>query len=417
MEKNYCVADINLAEQGEKQIEFAREQMIGLSELKKQLLPKMPFKNIRISMALHVTKETAVLIETLTQLGAKVVITGCNPLSTQDDVAAALAQNKINVFAKKGVSTQEYYEQINQVLDFEPHITIDDGCDLVNLIHTKRNNLLKNIIGGCEETTTGIIRLKAMKNQGVLKYPIVAVNDSATKHLVDNYYGTGQSTIDGILRATNILIAGKKIVVCGYGDCGKGVAMRAKSMGAKVIIVEVNYFRALQAYFDGYDVMPINDASKIGDIFITATGDKSVIRLEHMKQMKSGAILCNSGHFDCEIQIQKLKQISKITKIREFMDKYEFEKKHIYILADGRLVNLSAAEGHPSFVMSFSFCNQVLAAKFLIENKDKLKNDIYTLSNKTDEKISKLHLDALGIKIDKLTDEQKEYLSNWREGT
>ena len=259
-------------------------------------------------MALHVTKETAVLIETLTQLGAKVVITGCNPLSTQDDVAAALAQNKINVFAKKGVSTQEYYEQINQVLDFEPHITIDDGCDLVNLIHTKRNNLLKNIIGGCEETTTGIIRLKAMKNQGVLKYPIVAVNDSATKHLVDNYYGTGQSTIDGILRATNILIAGKKIVVCGYGDCGKGVAMRAKSMGAKVIIVEVNYFRALQAYFDGYDVMPINDASKIGDIFITATGDKSVIRLEHMKQMKSGAILCNSGHFDCEIQIQKLKQ-------------------------------------------------------------------------------------------------------------
>ena len=417
MEINYSIKDIDLAEQGRKQIELAKEQMEGLQELKKELVEAKAFKGIKIGMALHVTKETAVLVETMIEAGAQVAITGCNPLSTQDDVAAALAKEGVHVYAKKGVSVKEYYNQLNSVLDIKPHITIDDGCDLVNLVHTKRKDVLDSIIGGCEETTTGIIRLQAMKKDGVLKYPVVAVNDSKTKHLVDNYYGTGQSTFDGILRATNVLVAGKTVVVCGYGDCGKGIAMRAKGMGAKVIVIEVNYFRALQAHFDGHHVMPINEAAKIGDIFITVTGDKGVIRVEHMKQMKSGAIVCNSGHFDLEVEVAKLKDISKVTKIRTYMDKYELDGRHIYILAEGRLVNLAAAEGHPSLVMSFSFCNQILGAKFLLDNKGKLNNDLYWLSDEIDEKISQIHLNSFGIKIDKLTEEQKKYLAGWEEGT
>ena len=417
MEENYSIADINLAETGEKQITLAREQMVGLVELKKELAKKDTFKNVRIGMALHVTKETAVLVESLVELGAQIAITGCNPLSTQDDVAAALAKKGVRVYAKKGVSVDEYYEQLNKVLDFEPHITIDDGCDLVNLVHTKRKDCLNTIIGGCEETTTGIIRLCAMKKEGVLKYPVVAVNDSKTKHMVDNYYGTGQSTLDGILRATNVLIAGKTVVVCGYGDCGKGIAMRAKSFGAKVIVTEVNHFKALQAYFDGHRVMQMKDAAKEGDIFVTVTGDKGVIRYEHMKDMKSGAILCNSGHFDIEIEVAKLKDNSKVTEMRPFMNKYEFDNKHIYVLAEGRLVNLSAAEGHPSLVMSFSFCNQMLGCAFLIENKGKLSNDLHVLPDEIDQKISHIHLTALGVEIDELTEEQKAYLAGWEEGT
>ncbi len=417
MEKNYSVTDIGLAQKGQKQMALAREQMVGLVELKKEIIKKKIFNNIRIGMALHVTKETAVLVESLVEAGAQVAITGCNPLSTQDDVAAALAKEGVRVYAKKGVSVEEYYDQLNKVLDFEPHITIDDGCDLVNLVHTKRKECMNSIIGGCEETTTGIIRLKAMKKDGVLKYPVVAVNDSKTKHMVDNYYGTGQSTMDGIIRATNILIAGKTVVVCGYGDCGKGVAMRAKALGANVLVTEVDYFKALQAYFDGHRVMPIVDAAPLGDIFVTVTGDKGVIRVEHMKKMKSGSVVCNSGHFDIEIEVAKLKNISKTTEMRSFMDKYEFDNKHIYILAEGRLVNLSAAEGHPSLVMSFSFCNQMLGAEFLIENKGKLSNDLHVLPDAIDQKISKIHLDALGVKIDTLTEEQKAYLASWEEGT
>lgn len=411
------VKDPKLASQGKMNIEWAESQMGALLEVKKRFEKEKPFKGERIGMALHVTKETAVLVRTLVAGGAKVAITGCNPLSTQDDVAAALAEEGVKVYAKKGESKEEYYEYLNKVLDSKPTATIDDGLDLVTEIHTKRKELLDEIKVGTEETTTGVIRLKAMEREGALKYPVIAVNDNKTKHLFDNFYGTGQSTIDGILRATNILFAGKTVVVIGYGDCGKGVALRAKGLGSNVIVVEVDPIKALQAKMDGYWVMPIEEALPIGDLFITVTGNKHVIAQEHFAKMKHGAILANSGHFDVEIDVKSLEKISMQKKrIRWQLDEYTLKNgKKIYLCAEGRLVNLGAAEGHPSTVMSLSFCGQALALEYGFKNK--LKAGLHRLPQEIDENIARLQLSAMGIKTGNLTKEQEKYLSSWKEGT
>jgi len=412
------VKDIKLAEQGRMNIELAQAHMKSLLEVKKRFEKEKPLKGIRVGMALHVTKETAVLVKTLIAGGAEVAITGCNPLSTQDDVAAALAEDGVNVWAYKGETKEDYYKYLNHVIAFKPHITIDDGCDLVTEIHSKHKELIPQIIAGCEETTTGVIRLKAMEKHGALKYPVVAVNDNDTKHLLDNYYGTGQSTLDGIIRATNILIAGKTFVVLGYGSCGKGVALRAKGLGANVIVTEINHFKALQATYDGFRVMPMEEACKLGDIFCTVTGNKHVIRLEHMKQMKDGAIVANSGHFDIEIDVAALKKSSKsVRRMRPFLDEYVLEGKKILLCGEGRLVNLAAAEGHPSEVMATSFCGQALAVEYCAKNRAILKPEVITLPKEIDNSIAALQLDALKIEIDELTAEQKEYLESYEEGT
>ncbi len=405
--------------QGKKNIALAKENMGALVEIREQFEEKKPLKGIRIGMALHITKETANLIDTLKAGGADVAIAGCNPLSTQDDVAEALRSEDIKAYGKKGQTSEEYYDCLNKVLDTRPHITIDDGCDLVTEIHTKRQDLLKEIIGGCEETTTGIIRLHSMVRENALKYPIIAVNDNKTKHLMDNYYGTGQSTWDGILRATNTLVAGKTVVVAGYGSCGKGCALRAKGMGANVIVTEVDAFPALQAKMDGFRVMKMEDAAPLGDIFITVTGNKHVITYEHVKNMRTGAILANSGHFDIEVDVTGIREKSSDTEqIRPFMEKFEVEGPgHVYILAEGRLINLSAAEGHPSDVMSMSFCGQALACEYLVKNRDKLKAEVIKLPEEIDDQIAKLQLKTMDIEIDKLTPEQIEYLNSWQEGT
>ena len=415
--QNYEVKDINLAEQGMLNVELAESRMGALLKVKERFQKEKPLKNTRIGMALHVTKETAVLVKALIAGGADIAITGCNPLSTQDDVAAALAKQGVNVWAYKGETKEDYYRYINKVIAFKPHITIDDGCDLVSEIHKNHKGIIATIIGGCEETTTGVIRLRAMQKDNALKYPVIAVNDNKTKHLLDNFYGTGQSTIDGILRATNILFAGKNVVVCGYGSCGKGVAMRAKGLGANIIVTEVNNFNALQAVYDGCRVMQIEEAAKIGDIFITVTGNKNVIDIMHIKLMKDGAILANSGHFDAEINVNGLKGIAKARRVRLFMDEYLLEGNRIYILGEGRLINLAAAEGHPSEVMATSFCGQALACEYLVKNKDKLPIEVITLPQEIDDEISELQLESLGVKIDALTGEQKDYLKSWQEGT
>ena len=417
MSTDYEVKDIKLAGQGKLNIELAEKNMPIMLTLKERLSKETPFKGMTIGLALHVTKETAVLVRTLIAGGAKVAITGCNPLSTQDDVAAALASEGVHVYAKKGESTEEYYGYIEKIIAHKPDITIDDGCDLVSAIHTKHKDDAKKIIGGCEETTTGVIRLRAMEKDGALKYPVVAVNDNKTKHLLDNYYGTGQSTIDGILRATNTLIAGKTFVVAGYGDCGKGVSLRAKGLGANVIVTEVDAFRAMQAVLDGYRVMPMNEAAPIGDIFLTVTGDKHVISTEHIKKMKSGAIVANSGHFDVEIDIAGMNRQWKKRTIRPFLDEYDVSGKRIYVCAEGRLVNLGAAEGHPSEVMATSFAGQTLACEYLVKNRGKLKAQVITLPPEIDERIAELQLAAMGVKKDVLTEEQKKYLASWQEGT
>ncbi len=414
---SYQIKDISLTEQGKLNIELAEQRMQALAKIKARFTKEQPFKGLTIGLALHVTKETAVLVRTLIAGGAKVAIASCNPLSTQDDVAAALASEDVNVFGYKGESKEDYYKFIESVIVFKPDITIDDGCDLISSIHTKHKDLLPKLIGGCEETTTGIIRLHAMQKDGALKYPVIAVNDNATKHLFDNFYGTGQSTIDGILRATNILFAGKNVVVCGYGDCGKGVALKAKGMGSNVIVTEVSQLRALQAVMDGFRVLPIAEAAKVGDIFITVTGNKNVLRLEHIKEMKNGVVLANSGHFDNEIDVAGLNKNYKKRKMRPFLDEYTVGNKKIYLCAEGRLVNLGAAEGHPSEVMSTSFCGQALACEYLVKNKGKLKASVITLPKEIDDEIASLQLDAMDIKIDKLTEEQKKYLSSWEEGT
>ena len=416
---DYHVKDIELAEQGFKNIELAEQQMGALLEVREEMKKRRPFKDMRIAMALHVTKETAVLIRTLVAGGAEVWITGCNPLSTQDDVAAALVKEGVHVYAYKGETNEEYYEYLKKVIACKPHITIDDGCDLVSMIHKDYPELIDSLIGGCEETTTGIIRLQAMEKDKALKYPIVAVNDNLTKHLMDNYYGTGQSTLDGIMRATNFMFAGRTAVVAGYGSCGKGVSMRLKGLGANVIVTEVKPFRALQAKMDGFRVMKMSDACKLGDIFITVTGNLHVITPDHAKHMKDGVILANSGHFDCEIDVNGIEAASKSKRrVRPFMDEYFMKNgKRVFILGEGRLINLTAAEGHPSDVMSLSFCGQALACEYLVENKDKLEPKVYVLPEEIDEYISTLQLKTMEVEIDKLTPEQKKYLESWEEGT
>jgi len=414
---DFEVKDKGLAEQGRKNIEFAENSMGALLEIKKRFETEKPLDGITVGMALHVTKETAVLVRTLIAGGAKVAITGCNPLSTQDDVAAAMAEEGVSVFAKKGETKEEYYDYLNKVLDTKPTCTIDDGCDLISEIHKNKPELIENLKVGTEETTTGVIRLHAMQMEGALKYPVIAVNDNKTKHLFDNFYGTGQSTIDGILRATNVLFAGKKLVVCGYGDCGKGVAQKTKGFGAIVSVVEVDPVRALQARMDGFNVLPIMQAVKNADIIITVTGNKHILRKEHFTLMKSGVILANSGHFDVEIDVVGLKEISKTKRnIRPSLDEFVLNGgKKIFLCAEGRLVNLAAAEGHPSEVMSLSFCGQALAVEYGVKNN--LEAKLYKLPDKIDQQIAALQLNDLGITIDELTASQKKYLQSWQEGT
>lgn len=416
---NYEVKDIKLAEQGKMKLEMAEMEMGALLKIRERFEKEKPFKGITIGLALHVTKETAILVRTLVAGGAKVAITGCNPLSTQDDVAAALAKEGVHVWAYKGETTKDYYRYIGYVIAEKPHITIDDGCDLVSEIHSNHPELIPQIIGGCEETTTGIIRLKAMLRDNALKYPIIAVNDNKTKHLLDNYIGTGESTWDGIKRGTNVLVSGKTVVVAGYGSCGKGVALRAKGMGGKVIVTEVEPFRALQAFYDGYQVMPMDDAVGKGDIFITLTGNKHVIKKRHMEKMKDGAIVCNSGHFDIEIDYAGLKKISKnVREVRPLVEEFTLKNgNRILLLAQGRLVNLALAEGHPSTVMDTSFCGQSLACEYLVKNRGRLKPEVIELPEKIDHDISLLKLATYKVKIDKLDAEQIKYLNSWEEGT
>ncbi|UCE40026.1 MAG: adenosylhomocysteinase [Candidatus Aminicenantes bacterium] len=417
---DYDVKDLDLAKKGKLRIEWAGRFMPVLGNIKQRFKREKPLKGIRMSACLHVTSETGNLMEVLKLGGADVRLTASNPLSTQDDVAAALVKHYgIPVFAIKGEDSKTYYKHINQSLDHSPHITMDDGADLVCAIHSKRKELLPEILGGTEETTTGVIRLKSMAKAKVLHYPIIAVNDAKTKHLFDNRYGTGQSTIDGILRATNILIAGLNFVVVGYGWCGRGVAMRASGSGAKVIVCEVDPLRALEAVMDGYQVMSLNEAAKTGDVFVTVTGDKSVITREHFSKMKDGAIVANSGHFNVEIDIPAIKNLSKKKRaIREFVDEYTLKNgKKIFLLGEGRLINLAAAEGHPAVVMDMSFANQALSAQYLCQHSKKLHKTVYPVPSTIDEKIAGMKLKSMGIRIDKLTKEQKDYLSAWQEGT
>ena len=414
------VLDPKLADQGRLNLEIAEKRMGALLEVRKHFAKTKPFAGLTIGMALHVTKETGILVRTLTAGGAKVAITGCNPLSTQDDIAAALAEEKdVLVWAYKGENREDYYKFLSAVIEQEPDITIDDGCDLVTEMHTKHPHLLTKMLGGCEETTTGIIRLKSMVRDSVLKIPMIAVNDNLTKHLMDNYYGTGQSTFDGILRSTNMLIAGKTVVVLGYGSCGKGVAMRAKGMGAQVIVTEVDPFCALQAAMDGHRVMPMAGACILGDLFITVTGNLHVIRMEHIEKMKDAAVLANSGHFDNEIDMAALeKKASRKRRVRHYLDEYLMKSGRIvYVAGEGRLVNLASAEGHPSEVMSLSFCGQALACEYLVKHRGKLKPEVITLPPEIDTYIAGLQLTAMGLSIDKLTEEQKKYLGSWKEGT
>ena len=420
MKLDHHVKDLSLAPQGKLKIEWSGQQMPVLKTIQTRFVKEKPLKGLTLAACLHVTSETANLILTLKSGGARVLLCASNPLSTQDSVAASLAKDyDIPTYAIKGEDNDTYYKHLNIVLDANPVITMDDGADLVSLIHQKRPNLIPQILGSSEETTTGVIRLRAMEQDGALKIPVIAVNDSDTKHFFDNRYGTGQSTIDGIIRATNLLLAGKTFVVCGYGWCSRGIAMRAAGMGANVIITEVNPIRALEAAMDGYRVMKLAQAAKLGDIFVSATGDKHVISLDVMKQIKSGAIIANSGHFDVEIDVAGLKKISKsIRTIRDSLEEYTLPNKQVlYLLGEGRLVNLAAAEGHPAEVMDMSFANQALAAEFLVQNRGKLKPQVYKLPDKLDREVARLKLQSMGISIDKLTPEQHKYLTSWQEGT
>ena len=407
-----------MLESGYSKIQWAEKYMQVIGTIRKEFEKEKPLKGIKIGMALHVEAKTAVLVKTLVAGGAKVAITGCNPLSSQDDVSNALKEMGIQCFARRGMSDEEYYEALNKVIDFKPDVIVDDGADLIFLLHGERKEYAKNVIGASEETTTGIIRLKAMEREGILSFPVIAVNDAKTKYLFDNRYGTGQSTIDGILRATNMLIAGKTFVVAGYGWCGRGIAMRAKGMGANVIVTEVDEIRALEAVMDGFTVMQMSEAAKIGDIFVTATGNIDVIREEHFKVMKDGAILANAGHFNVEINIEDLERMCKSKKkIREHITEYNLDNKKLYLLGEGRLVNLVVADGHPIEVMDMSFSNQALAVKYLVENHENLENRVYPMPEELDRKVAELKLKSLKIKIDKLNEKQIKYLSDWRCGT
>ena len=414
------IKDASLAGEGKRRIEWAGQRMPVLTRIREEFTRNKPLKGLKIGCCLHVTSETANLMLTLKAGGAEPFLCASNPLSTQDEVAASLVVDYgIPVFAIKGEGRKEYYEAINKVLDENPQITMDDGADLISTLHSSRRELLPRIIGGTEETTTGVIRLRALAKQKKLAYPIIAVNDAYTKYLFDNRYGTGQSTIDGILRKTNILIAGKKVVVCGYGWCGRGVAMRAKGMGGIVIVVESDPLRALEAALDGYWVMNMEEAAKVGDIFITVTGDINVIREEHFLLMKDGAILANAGHFNVEIDIPALERIAiSRRRVKEMVDEFTIKSgKRIYLLAEGRLVNLAAAEGHPPEVMDMSFSNQALSVDYLSKKGRDLKNEVYRVPREIDEKIAFLKLEALGLKTEILTPEQKEYLTSWELGT
>ncbi|MBS7615856.1 adenosylhomocysteinase [Candidatus Bathyarchaeota archaeon] len=416
--ESFKVKDEFLAEKGFLQIEWASRHMPVLNQIKKRFSEEKPLNGVKIGACLHVTKETAVLVDALLAGGAEVALCGSNPLSTQDDVAAALAKMGVRVYAWRGQTTEEYYWCIEKTLDCKPMITLDDGADLVSTIHGKRTEIIQDVKGGTEETTTGVLRLKSMEKTGALKYAIIAVNDAYTKYLFDNRYGTGQSTLDGILRATNLLFAGKNFVVCGYGWCGRGIALKARGMGANVTVTEVNPLRALEAVMDGFNVMPIAEAANVGDIFVTATGDTSVIRKEHMQKMKDGAVLANSGHFNVEISLKDLEElaVSKRT-VRPNLEEYTLKDgRRLYVLAEGRLVNLAAAEGHPSEVMDMSFANQALSVEYLVKTK-KMPPKVYAVPKEIDEMVAKLKLEAMGIKIDTLTEEQKKYLSTWEMGT
>jgi adenosylhomocysteinase len=417
---NYGIKDIDWANKGKDKIEWAEKQMPVLLSIRKRFSKEKILKGIRISACLHVTTETANLVRTLKEGGAEVSLCASNPLSTQDDVAASLVKDfGISVFAIKGEDKDTYYQYIEKVLNCKPNITMDDGADLVSTIHSQKKELIKDIIAGTEETTTGVIRLRSMEKDKALKYPIIAVNDAQTKYLFDNRYGTGQSTIDGLLRATNILVAGKKFVICGYGWCARGLAMRANGMGAQVIITEVDPMKALEAVMDGYQVMPIKEAAKVGDIFITLTGGINVISTEEFPLMKDGAILANSGHFNVEINLDALKSLAVgRKKIRECIEEYTLKNgKKINLLAEGRLLNLSAAEGHPASVMDMSFANQALSAEYLVKEGENLQKKVYCVPEVIDKEIARLKLESMGIKIDKLTEEQERYLSSWQIGT
>jgi adenosylhomocysteinase len=416
----YDIKDVKLAGTGKLRIEWAANEMPVLAQIRSRFKKHKPLKGIRIGACLHVTTETGNLAITLKEGGAAVALCASNPLSTQDDVAACLVKHhNISVFAIKGENTRTYYNHINKVLDTGPQITMDDGADLVSTLHKRRVDLLDHLIGGTEETTTGVIRLRSMAENGILRYPIIAVNDANTKHFFDNRYGTGQSTLDGIIRATNKLIAGTNFVVCGYGWCGKGLAMRARGLGANVIITEVNNLNALEAVMDGFRVMQIDEASKIGDFFCTVTGNISVIRKEHFLKMKDGAIVCNSGHFNVELDLDGLNSISKGKReIREYVAEYTLKnRKRIYVLGEGRLINLAAAEGHPPSVMDMSFANQALSVEHLVRNSKTLEKKVYNVPVNVDMSIAELKLDSLGVKIDKLTPQQKRYLHSWELGT
>ncbi len=417
---DFDIKDINLADKGMLRIDWAEQNMPVLRLIKKRFKKERPLKGSRLSACLHVTTETACLVHALKEGGADVVLCASNPLSTQDDVAAALVKYyEIPVFAIKGEDNDTYYKHIYAALDLNPNITMDDGADLVSTLHSKKRHLLSGVTGGTEETTTGVIRLKSMASRGVLKYPIIAVNDAMTKHLFDNRYGTGQSTIDGILRATNRLIAGTVFVICGYGWCGRGVAMRAKGMGADVVIAEIDPLKALEAVMDGFRIMPMSKAARIGDFFVTVTGDINVIREEHFKAMKDGAIVCNSGHFNVEIDIPALTKLSKKRRlIREFVEEHTLKDgRRINLLGEGRLINLAAAEGHPPSVMDMSFANQALSAEYIMKKGGEFERRVYPVPEDIDREIARLKLNAMGIKIDRLTREQRRYLQSWEMGT
>ena len=417
--QNYDVKDPSLAKTGKQRIEWAYREMPVVELIRKRFTAEKPLQGIRISGCLHITTETANLALTLQAGGADVILCASNPLSTQDDVAAALVEYGIPTNAIKGEDDTTYYKHINTALDNKPHLTIDDGADLVTTLHTKRTDLIDSVIGGSEETTTGVIRLRSLYKAGHLKYPLIAVNDAETKYLFDNRYGTGQSTIDGVIRATNILLAGKYFVVCGYGWCGHGLAMRAKGMGAHVIVTEVKPVRALEAILDGFEVMPIAEAAKIGDIFVTVTGDKHVIDKHHFQVMKDGAIVSNSGHFNVELNIPALEEmaVSKRT-IRDFVEEYKLsDGRSVFLLGEGRLINLAAAEGHPASVMDMSFANQALCMEYMVKNRGKLEIKVHPVPEEIDKEVARLKLKAMDVEIDSLTPEQEEYLASWEEGT
>jgi adenosylhomocysteinase len=418
--KRFDVKDLALAPEGVRRIEWAERQMPVLRAIRERFEREQPLSGYRVSACLHVTTETANLARTLAAGGADVVLCASNPLSTQDDVAAALVNEYgISVFAIKGEDNDTYYAHIEAAVDHKPHLTMDDGADVIGVLHSHRREQLGDIVAGTEETTTGVIRLKALERDGALGFPVIAVNDAQTKHLFDNRYGTGQSTIDGIVRATNVLLAGKRFVVSGYGWVGKGVSLRARGMGAHVIVTEVDPLRALEAAMDGFEVLPMEDAAEVGDLFCTATGDKSVIRREHMERMKDGAILANTGHFNVEIDIPALRSLASETReARQFVEEFTLgDGRRVYLIADGRLVNLAAAEGHPALVMDMSFANQALSAEFAVGNAGTLERRVYPVPEEIDREIARLKLETMGLAIDRLTDEQAKYLASWDEGT